>query len=137
MLSSDDVAEVHDCEAIERLDSTVIHVETARTRLLYGEWLRSQGRRIDAREQLRAAHALFSDMGSTTFAERDRRELGATGEVPRRRSGNGPCGLTDQELRIAKLAAGDGLATPRSAQSSSSVLEPWSGTSERSTSNWG
>ncbi|MFC7362204.1 helix-turn-helix transcriptional regulator [Nocardioides astragali] len=111
MLSPDTDAEGFYREAIERLDRTVIRVESARARLVYGEWLRRQGRRIDAREQLRAAHAMFADNGFMGFAERARRELGATGETPRRRSDEGPRGLTVQESRIARLAA-DGLTNP-------------------------
>lgn len=111
LLSGAADAEAHYREAIERLDRTVIRVESARARLLYGEWLRRHGRRIDARDQLRAAHTFFADMGFSAFAERARRELGATGEVLRRRSEDGPRGLTDQESRIARLAS-DGLTNP-------------------------
>ena len=70
-------------EAIERLERTRIRIELARARLLYGEWLRREGRRVDAREQLRTAHEMFSRAGAEAFAERARRELLATGETVR------------------------------------------------------
>ena len=73
-------------EAIERLERTRIRVELARARLLYGEWLRREGRRVDARDQLRTAHEMFSRFGAEAFAERARRELLATGETARRRT---------------------------------------------------
>ncbi|MDN8837015.1 hypothetical protein Q0M54_14590, partial [Staphylococcus aureus] len=71
-------------EAIERFERTLIRVELARTHLLYGEWLRREHRRVDAREQLRTAHEMFSRFGAEAFAERARRELTATGEKVRR-----------------------------------------------------
>ena len=73
-------------EAIERLERTRIRIELARARLLYGEWLRREGRRVDAREQLRTAHEMFSLAGAEAFAERARRELLATGETVARRT---------------------------------------------------
>ena len=73
-------------EAIQRLERTRIRVELARARLVYGEWLRREGRRVDARDQLRTAHEMFSRFGAEAFAERSRRELLATGETARRRS---------------------------------------------------
>jgi DNA-binding CsgD family transcriptional regulator len=92
-------------ESIERLERTRIRVELARARLLYGEWLRREGRRIDAREQLRTAHEMFSRFGAEAFAERARRELLATGETARRRIEETREALTPQEAQIARLAA--------------------------------
>jgi len=91
-------------EAIERLGRTRIRMELARARLVYGEWLRREGRRIDAREQLRAAHETFSRAGSEAFAERARRELLATGETARARTDDTRDILTPQEAQIAQLA---------------------------------
>ena len=75
-------------EAISRLARTRMRVQLARTRLLYGEWLRRQLRRLDAREQLRTAHEFFTDAGAEAFAERARLELEATGERARKRTAN-------------------------------------------------
>ncbi len=91
-------------EAIERLERTRIRVELARARLLYGEWLRREGRRMDARDQLRTAHEMFSRFGAEAFAERVRRELLATGETARRRirgdtRGPDPPGGADRSTR--------------------------------------
>ena len=98
-------------EALERLANGRLAVYRARAQLLYGEWLRREGRRDDAREQLRNAHRLFSDMGAEAFAERARRELLATGETVRKRDVATRDELTAQEARIARLAA-DGLSNP-------------------------
>jgi DNA-binding NarL/FixJ family response regulator len=76
----------------------------ARARLSYGEWLRRQNRRVDARTQLRVAHDALSAMGAAGFAERARRELAATGEKVRRRTGPTSADLTPQEEQIAQLA---------------------------------
>jgi ferredoxin-NADP reductase len=73
-------------EAIERLGRTRLRPELARSHLLYGEWLRREGRRVAAREQLRIANDMFATIGTEAFAERARRELGATGETARRRT---------------------------------------------------
>ena len=99
-------------EAIERLDRTCVRTELARARLLYGEWLRRDRRRIDARVQLRTAHDMFDAMGMEAFAERARRELQATGETARARTAGttGPQ-LTPQEAQVARLAR-DGLTNP-------------------------
>jgi DNA-binding NarL/FixJ family response regulator len=78
---------------------------------LYGEWLRREGRRLDAREQLRTAHDLLSGIGMTAFAERARRELTATGETVRKRTDETRDRLTPQEVQIARLAR-DGLSNP-------------------------
>ena len=96
-------------EAIDRLGRCRIAPEQARARLLYGEWLRRTGRRIDAREQMRAAHDMLSMIGMDAFAERARRELEATGETVRKRSPGTSDHLTPQEAQIARLAR-DGLA---------------------------
>jgi DNA-binding CsgD family transcriptional regulator len=98
-------------EAIERLARTRIRVELARAHLVYGEWLRRENRRVDAREQLRAAHEMFSSFGAEAFAERARRELRATGETARKRTDEARGVLTPQEAQIAQLAQ-DGLSNP-------------------------
>jgi DNA-binding CsgD family transcriptional regulator len=95
-------------EALERLGGGRLVVLHARAELLYGEWLRREGRRVDSRVQLRAAYERFSDMGAEGFAERARRELAATGETARKRSVETRDELTAQEAQIARLAA-DGL----------------------------
>jgi DNA-binding CsgD family transcriptional regulator len=105
LLSEGDAAERHYREAIERLGRTRVRPELARARLLFGEWLRREGRRLDAREQLRAAHGLFTAMGAEGFGERARRELLATGETARKRTVETPDELTAQEAQIARLAA--------------------------------
>jgi DNA-binding CsgD family transcriptional regulator len=91
--------------SVERLTRSRAVVELARSRLLYGEWLRRENRRVDAREQLRAAHEMFSRMGAAAFAERARRELSATGETVRKRSAETLDELTTQEAQVARLAA--------------------------------
>ena len=98
-------------EAIERLERSRIAVHLARAQLVYGEWLRRENRRVDAREQLRAAHDTFSRIGAEGFAERARRELQATGEAARRRTVETRDALTPQEAQIARLAR-DGLSNP-------------------------
>jgi DNA-binding CsgD family transcriptional regulator len=92
-------------EAIARLKQSSMKGETARAHLLYGEWLRREGRRQDARGQLRTAHVLLSDIGAHAFAERAARELRATGEHPRKRSAERTDALTPHELQIARLVA--------------------------------
>ena len=109
LLSDGEAAERLYLEAIERLGRTRVRVALARAHLLYGEWLRRQGRRMDAREQLRIAHQLYSSMGMEGFAERARRELLATGETVRKRSVETRGELTAQEMQIARLA-NDGLS---------------------------
>jgi DNA-binding CsgD family transcriptional regulator len=91
-------------EAIDRLSHTRLRPELARAHLLYGEWLRRQGRRVDARQQLRTAHGLLAAIGMAAFAERARRELMATGEKVRKRSVETRGQLTPQEEQIARLA---------------------------------
>ena len=104
LLSDGEAAERLYLESIERLGRTRIRVALARAQLLYGEWLRRQGRRMDAREQLRIAHQLYTSMGMEGFAERARRELQATGETVRKRSVETHGELTAQEMQIARLA---------------------------------
>jgi DNA-binding CsgD family transcriptional regulator len=98
-------------EAIERLKRTRLRPEVARAHLLYGEWLRRENRRIDAREQLRTAHEMLDAIGMEAFAERARQELQATGEKVRKRTVETRDDLTAQERQIARLA-GDGLSNP-------------------------
>jgi DNA-binding CsgD family transcriptional regulator len=102
-------------EAIDRLGRTWLRPELARAHLLYGEWLRRENRRTDAREQLRTACSLLDEMGMEAFAERARRELAATGETARKRTARaaapGSQQLTPQEAQIAQLAR-DGLSNP-------------------------
>jgi DNA-binding CsgD family transcriptional regulator len=111
LLSDGDAAEALYREAIERLGRTRVRGEHARARLLYGEWLRREGRRVDARGQLRSAHRMFSEMGIEAFAERAGRELQATGETVRKRRPETRDDLTPQESQIAQLAR-DGLSNP-------------------------
>src|SRR5205814_6418409 len=111
LLSDADAAERLYGEAIERLGRTRLRGELARAHLLYGEWLRRENRRVDAREQLRAAHEMFSRIGAEAFAERARRELRATGETARKRTDEARGVLTPQEAQIAQLVQ-DGLSNP-------------------------
>jgi DNA-binding CsgD family transcriptional regulator len=103
--------EAHYHESIERLGRSRATLELARSRLLYGEWLRRENRRTDAREELRAAHESFSQMGAGAFAERARRELLATGETVRRITSDTRDALTPQEVQVARLAR-DGHTNP-------------------------
>jgi DNA-binding CsgD family transcriptional regulator len=108
LLSDGEDADRRYREAIERLGRTRMRAELARAHLLYGEWLRRQRRRRDARAQLRAAWQMFSTMGMDAFAERARAELRATGEHTRKRTVETQDVLTPQETQIARLA-GEGL----------------------------
>ncbi len=110
-LSEGEAAESCYLEAVERLGRTRLRVELARAQLLYGEWLRRENRRVDAREQLRTAHDMFADIGAEAFAERARRELLATGEKVRKRDVDTRNELTPQEEHIARLAR-DGRTNP-------------------------
>ena len=92
-------------EATERLSHLKTRATLARAHLLYGEWLRRQHRRVDAREQLRIAYTMLSEMGAEAFAERARRELRATGETVRKRTVQTLDDLTAQEVQVARLAA--------------------------------
>jgi DNA-binding CsgD family transcriptional regulator len=112
LLSEGDAAEHLYREAIERLDRTRARVNLARAQLVYGEWLRRENRRMDAREHLRTAHDTFSHIGAEAFAERAHRELLATGETARRRIVEAHVSsLTPQEAQIARLAR-EGLSNP-------------------------
>jgi DNA-binding CsgD family transcriptional regulator len=104
-------------ESIERLGRTGVRSQLARSHLLYGEWLRGERRRAEAREQLRAAHRMLEEMGMQGFAGRARRELRAAGDPARRRAfpatrtAGAGAGLTAQEAQVARLAR-DGLSNP-------------------------
>jgi ATP/maltotriose-dependent transcriptional regulator MalT len=98
-------------EAIDRLSRTRLRPELARAHLLYGEWLHRDGRRADAREQLRTAHGMLAAIGMEVFAERARRELIAAGGTVPTRSSQTREQLTPQEEQIARLAR-DGLSNP-------------------------
>jgi DNA-binding CsgD family transcriptional regulator len=104
-------AEALYAEALDRLGRAGTRPDLARAHLLFGEWLRREGRRLDAREQLRTAYEMFSDMGIPGFAERARRELAATGETARKRTDETRDELTAQEAQIAQLAS-EGLTNP-------------------------
>jgi DNA-binding CsgD family transcriptional regulator len=117
LLSDDEAADRWYRESVERLGRTQVRAELARSHLLYGEWLRRQRRRSDARVQLRTAHRMLEDMGIAAFADRARRELRAAGEATRKHTapaarapGTGD-GLTPQEAEVARLAR-DGLSNP-------------------------
>jgi DNA-binding CsgD family transcriptional regulator len=105
LLSDGEAAERLYRQAIERLEGTRVRVELARAYLLYGEWLRRQRRRAEARGQLRAAHELFTEFGMDAFAERARVELEATGEHARKRTVETRDDLTPQEAQVSRLAA--------------------------------
>jgi ATP/maltotriose-dependent transcriptional regulator MalT len=110
-MSEGDAAEGRFREAIEHLGRTRVRAELARARLLYGEWLRRENRRLDARAQLHVAHDQFRSIGMEAFAERARSELLATGEKVRKRAVETRDDLTAQERQIAQLAR-DGLSNP-------------------------
>ena len=105
LLSEGDLAESQYRAAIDHLTPTALRLDLARTCLVYGEWLRRVRRNVEAREQLRIAHGLFSDFGMEAFAERARVELRATGEHARARSVETSNQLTPQESQIAQLVA--------------------------------
>jgi DNA-binding CsgD family transcriptional regulator len=109
LLSHGEAAESLHREAIERLGRTRVRVELARAHLLYGEWLRREGRRRDARKQLSTAHEMFTAIGVEAFAGRAQRELAATGEHVRKRVVETREDLTAQEAQIARLAR-DGVS---------------------------
>ncbi|MFL5829029.1 MAG: AAA family ATPase [Solirubrobacteraceae bacterium] len=109
LLSEGEEAEGCYREAIDRLSRTRLRPDLARAHLLYGEWLRRAGRRLDARHQLRTAREMFMAMGVEGFADRAERELLATGERVRKRTAEALEDLTPQEAQIAQLAR-DGLS---------------------------
>ncbi len=111
LLSEGEEAERLYEEAIERVGRTRVRPELARAHLVYGEWLRRENRRVEARDQLRTAHQLFDSMGAYAFGERARRELLATGETARKRTDDARGELTAQEGQIARLAA-EGYTNP-------------------------
>ena len=111
LVSQGQAAEACYREAVERLSRAGMRAELARAYLLYGEWLRREDRRLDAREQLRTAHDMLTAIGMEAFAERARRELVATGEAVRKRGAETVTMLTPQEAYIARLAR-DGLTNP-------------------------
>jgi DNA-binding CsgD family transcriptional regulator len=112
LLSEGPAAEDLYLEAIDRLGRCRIAVHLARAHLIYGEWLRHEKRRLDARAQLRTAYGMLESMGAEAFAERARRALHATGEHVRPRSAQARDELTDQEFLIARLAR-DGQSNPQ------------------------
>jgi len=111
LLSEGEAAERCYRESIEHLGRTRVRTQLARSHLLYGEWLRRENRRADARDQLRTAHQMLEAMGAEAFAERARRELLATGETVRKRVSETGDALTAQEAQVARLAR-DGLSNP-------------------------
>ena len=104
LLSEGQAAENYYREAIERLGRTRMRPAAARAHLLYGEWLRREDRRRDARAELRTAYDRFTEMGVEAFAERARHELLATGDTVRKRTVETAGELTAQEAHIARLA---------------------------------
>jgi DNA-binding CsgD family transcriptional regulator len=111
LLGQGEAADALYAEAVDRLSRTPLRPELARAHLLYGEWLRRENRRIDARKQLSAAYDLFLAIDASAFAERARRELLATGEKVRKREDSTRNDLTPQEEQIARLAR-EGLSNP-------------------------
>jgi DNA-binding CsgD family transcriptional regulator len=111
LLSEGEAAERLYRDSIVHLSGDRVRLDLARTHLLYGEWLRRQRRRLDAREQLRTALEMFTNMGTDAFATRAERELLATGERVRKRTVETRDELTPQEAQIARLAS-EGLSNP-------------------------
>jgi len=105
LMAPDEDAETLFLESLEQLGRSGVMTDFARTRLLYGEWLRRQRRRREAREQLRAAYEMFLNLGAGVFARRAESELLATGEHARARTDETRSELTPQELQVALLAA--------------------------------
>jgi len=111
LLACGDEADRSHRESLEHLAHTRVDVELARGYLTYGEWLRRENRRVDARKALRTADEMFSAMGAAGFAQRAQRELLATGETARKRTGETATELTPQESAVARLAR-DGFSNP-------------------------
>jgi DNA-binding CsgD family transcriptional regulator/tetratricopeptide (TPR) repeat protein len=111
LVSNGEAADTAYRAAIEHLERTRMRGELARAHLLYGEWLRRERRRLDARDQLRTAHGMFTAMGAKAFAQRAARELLATGETARKRTVETNGQLTAQETQIVRLAR-EGLSNP-------------------------
>jgi DNA-binding CsgD family transcriptional regulator len=111
LVSDGEIADSLYREAIERLARTRVRVELGRAHLLYGEWLRRERRRVEARGQLRTAQDMLAEMGVEAFAERARRELLATGDTAGKRTVTTRHELTAQEALIAQLAS-EGLSNP-------------------------
>jgi DNA-binding CsgD family transcriptional regulator len=111
LLGDDEIAEGLYGRSIDHLQRTRRPIELARSHLVYGEWLRREGRRIDARQQLRTAREMFYALGTVAFTDRATRELAATGETIRKQSSatSARTDLTARESQIARLA-GDGLS---------------------------
>ena len=105
LLSDGQVADALYREALERLGRCRIVVHLARAHLVYGEWLRRENRRVDAREHLRIAYDMLAHIGAEAFAQRARGELLATGETVRKRTVESRDELTAQEAQVARLAA--------------------------------
>jgi len=108
LLADGDDAEASYREAIKQLGRAGVRTELARVHLVFGEWLRREGRLGEARQRLRAAEEMFAEIGMSGFAERAQGELVATGAKLRKRPVEAPGGLTPQEEQIAQLAR-DGL----------------------------
>lgn len=104
LVNEGEAAERFYLEAIEKLSRTLVRADLGRAHLLYGEWLRRQGCRVDARVQLRTAHEILIELGIEGFAERARRELEATGATVRKRKAHADEHLTAQEAQIARMA---------------------------------
>jgi len=111
LLADDGTAEVHFLESVRHLEMSGMRLDLARTQLLYGEWLRRQTRRVDARTPLRQAFEVFESAGAAAFAARASLELRATGEHARRRSPDTLVDLTEREAQVAALAV-EGLSNP-------------------------
>jgi DNA-binding CsgD family transcriptional regulator len=111
LLGDGELAEASHLEAIERLGRSKLRPDLARSHLHFGQWLRRENRRTEAREQLRRSHQMFTEIGMEAFAERAREELAATGEQVRKRTVEARDDLTPQETRIAQLAR-DGFSNP-------------------------